>query len=52
MNHFAGRPNKTTVLSKRFCVLGGSEGLSRLITPISHVVARVLPMINLLTKSP
>ena len=34
-------------------LLGGSGGLvSRLITPITHIVALIIPIINLLTKSP
>ena len=31
---------------------GQGDSVSRLIAPISHIVTRVIPLMNLLTKSP
>ena len=37
---------------RALCLEGQGDLVSRLITPITHVVTLILPMINLLTKSP
>ena len=40
------------IVKKLTCLEGQGDLVSRLITPIAHTVIRVIPIINLLTKSP
>ena len=37
---------------KTSCLEGQGDLVSRLITPITHIVALIIPIINLVTKSP
>ena len=48
---FSGEEGKATPL-KPLYLEGQGDLVSRLITPLTHIVSPIIPIINLVTKSP